>query len=220
MSDPSLSYIQPHPSPIHSSPDTKPRHLSSLHFQDCRPIPDPHTPSKPAGTTSPPPKEMLPPSDRPLYLLCHAKFLPSFPPILPNISNKYFTFLLSLLFFPIHRDEPARSEPPFIYLCTHLEHRCPNRADAVRHGRTSVVKASEQRYIERAVRTSWARPVIFTTMCKKPPLTALKPPEEAFSSSRTKSLLLLIMMLLLQHHILYLHQADLRASLIFHPASS
>ena len=82
------------------------------------------------------------------------------------ISNKYFTFFC-LFFFPIHRDEPARSEPPFIYLCTHLEHRCPNRADAVRHGRTSVVKASEQRYIERAVRTSWARPVIFTTMCKK-----------------------------------------------------
>ena len=52
-------------------------------------------------------------------------------------------------------------------------------------------------------------------MCKKPPLTALKPPEEAFSSSRTKLPLLLIMMLLLQHHILHLHQADLRASLIF-----
>jgi ferrous iron transport protein B len=36
--------------------------------------------------------------DRPLYLLCHAKFLPSFPPILPNISNKYFTFFCLFYF--------------------------------------------------------------------------------------------------------------------------
>ena len=109
---------------------------------------------------------MLPPSRSPSV------------PALPCNSSPHFllfyqifpinTLLFSVSFiFPIHRDEPARSEPPFIYLCTHLEHRCPNRADAVRHGRTSVVKASEQRYIERAVRTSWARPVIFTTMCKK-----------------------------------------------------
>jgi hypothetical protein len=86
VSDPSLSYIQPHPSPIHSSPDTKPRHLSSLHFQDCRPIPDPHTPSKPAGTTSPPPKEMLPPSRSPSVPALSCKI----PPLISSYSTKYF----------------------------------------------------------------------------------------------------------------------------------
>ena len=95
VSDPSLSYNQPHPSPIHSSPDTKPRHLSSLHFQDCRPIPDPHTPSKPAGTTSPPPKEMLPPSRSPSVPALPCKI----PPLISSYSTKYFQYFTFFCLF-------------------------------------------------------------------------------------------------------------------------
>ena len=151
MSDPSLSYNQPHPSPIHSSPDTKPRHLSSLHFQDCRPIPDPHTPSKPAGTTSPPPKEMLPPSRSPSVPALPCKnSSPSFPPILPNISNKYFTFFCSLLFSNTQgraREVRNRLSYIFVRICSESK-----RTKVYRKGGSNLVGSSRHfhNYVQKA----------------------------------------------------------------------